>query len=93
MHYKHIGLIRDNITIKMSRVKGWQLQHGFHNEGSFYLGYGEAQGGAISTCRVLSYVIMVVHNYRNSRMRGMVQIKQSTLLLRGSQQIGLCNQQ
>jgi hypothetical protein len=34
--YKHVGLIWNNITIKMSRVIGWQLQHGFHDERGFY---------------------------------------------------------
>jgi hypothetical protein len=49
-HYKHVGLIGNNITIKMSRVIGWQLQHRFHDEQKFYSSYGEAQGGAMSTC-------------------------------------------
>jgi hypothetical protein len=30
-HYKHVGLIRDDITIKMNREIGCQL-HGFHNK-------------------------------------------------------------
>jgi hypothetical protein len=31
-HYKHVRLIRNNITIKMNRVISWQLQHGSHDE-------------------------------------------------------------
>jgi hypothetical protein len=31
-HCKHVGLIQNNIIIKMSRVIKWQLQYGFHNE-------------------------------------------------------------
>jgi hypothetical protein len=34
----------------MSKVIRWQLQHGFHDERSFYSYYRKAQGGAISTC-------------------------------------------
>jgi hypothetical protein len=34
--YKHVGLIWNNITIKMNRVIRWQLQHGFHYERNFY---------------------------------------------------------
>jgi hypothetical protein len=49
-HYKHVGLIQNNITIKMSRVIGWQLQDGFHNEQKIYLGYGKVQGGVANTC-------------------------------------------
>jgi hypothetical protein len=48
-HYKNVGLIQNNITIKMSRVIGWQLQYGFHDEQSFYSSYRKAQGGATST--------------------------------------------
>ncbi len=49
-HYEHARLIWDNITIQMSRVIRWQLQHGFHGEQKNYSGYGEAQRGATSTC-------------------------------------------
>ncbi len=49
-HYKYVGLIRDNIIIKMSRVIGWQLQNGFHDEWSIHLVYGKIQGRAASTC-------------------------------------------
>jgi hypothetical protein len=48
--YKHVGLIRDNITIEMSKVIGRQLQHGFHNEHNFYSNYVEAQRGATNMC-------------------------------------------
>jgi hypothetical protein len=34
----------------MSRVIGWQLQHGFHVEQNFYSSYEEVQGGVVSTC-------------------------------------------
>ncbi len=74
-HYKHIRLIQNNIIIKMSRVIGWQLQHGFHNEQKIYSGYGEVQGGITNTCWVLGYAIVVVHNYRKFRMRQMVRTK------------------
>jgi hypothetical protein len=47
--YKHARLIKDNKTIKMSRKIGWQLQHEFHNEQSFYLGNGKVRG-ITSTC-------------------------------------------
>jgi hypothetical protein len=70
---KHVRLIRNNITIKMNRVIRWQLQHGFHNEQFFYLSYGEDQGGTASTCWILSYAIVVVHNYKKSKMFQMVQ--------------------
>jgi len=49
-HYKHVGLISNNITIEMSRVIGWKLQHGFHNEHSFYSSYGEVQRGTTNIC-------------------------------------------
>jgi hypothetical protein len=49
-HYKHVGLIQDNIIINLSRVIRWQLQHGFHDEQSFYSSYGEVQKGVASTC-------------------------------------------
>jgi hypothetical protein len=48
----------------MSRVIRWQLQHGFHDKWSFYLGCGQAQRGAMNTCWVLGYAIMIVHNYK-----------------------------
>jgi hypothetical protein len=31
-NYKHVRLIWNNITIKMNKVIGWQLEHKFHNE-------------------------------------------------------------
>jgi len=34
----------------MNRVIGWQLQHGFHNEQSFYSSYGKAQGRLVNRC-------------------------------------------
>ncbi len=74
-HYKHVGSIRNNITIRMSRVIGWQLQHGFHNEQSFYSSYGEVQRGAASTCWVLNYAIVVFHNCKKVRMHRMVWAK------------------
>ncbi len=46
-HYKHVGLIGNNMTIKMI---GWQLQHRFHDEQKFYSSYGKAQVGATNTC-------------------------------------------
>ncbi len=48
--YKHVGLIRHNIIIKTNRVIGWQLQHGFYDERSFYSSYGKVQRGVASTC-------------------------------------------
>ncbi len=51
------------------------MQHGFHDAQSFYSSYGEAQGGIASTCWVLGYAIMVVHNYGKFRMCQMVQTK------------------
>jgi hypothetical protein len=74
-HSKHVSLIQENKTIKMSRVIRWQLQHGFHDEQKIYSSNGEAQGRVTSTCWVLGYAIMVVHNCRKSRMRWMVRIK------------------
>jgi hypothetical protein len=59
----------------MSIVIGWQLQHGFHNEINFYLGYGEVQKRAASTCWILGYAIMVVHNYKKYKMCRMVWTK------------------
>jgi hypothetical protein len=59
----------------MNRVIGWQLQHKFHNEQSFYSGYGKAQGRATGTCWVLSYATVVVHNYKKSNMCLMVWTK------------------
>ncbi len=44
------------------------MSHGIHDEWSFYLGYGEAQGGVASTYWVLGYATMVVHNCRKSKM-------------------------
>jgi hypothetical protein len=49
-HYKHVGLIQDNIIIKTSRLIGWQLQHGFHDEQNLYSRYGNVQRGVVSTC-------------------------------------------
>ncbi len=35
-----VRLIRDNITIIINSVIGWQCQHGFHDGWNFYLCYG-----------------------------------------------------
>jgi hypothetical protein len=56
----------------MSKVVGWKLQHRFHDEQKNYLGYGEVQGRVISTCWVLGYALVVVHNNKKSRMHQMV---------------------
>ncbi len=74
-NYKHVRLIQNNITIKMSRVIRQQLQHGFHNERIFYLSYGKDQRRTVSTCWYLSYATVVIHNYRKYKMPQMVQTK------------------
>jgi hypothetical protein len=56
----------------MDIVIGWQLQHGFYDERSFHSSYGKAQKGTTSTCLVLGYAIVVVHNCRKSKMCRMV---------------------
>jgi len=74
-HYKHVKLIWDNIIIKMNKVIRCELQHGFHDERSFYLGYGKNQGGATSTCWILSYATVVIHNCKKFKMCWMVWTK------------------
>jgi hypothetical protein len=59
----------------MSTVIRWQLQHGFHDERNFYSSYEKTQEGATSTCWVLGYATMVVHNYMKFKMCWMVWIK------------------
>ncbi len=43
------------------------------------------------TCGILSYVTVIVHNCKKSKMRQVVRIRQSTLLLRSSQRIRSTN--
>jgi len=53
----------------------WQLQHGFHDERNFYSSYEKTHGRTTSTCWVLGYAKMVVHNYMKLKMCQMVWIK------------------
>jgi hypothetical protein len=42
------------------------LQHGFHDEQNLYSRYGNVQRGVVSTCWILGYVTMIVHNCKKS---------------------------
>jgi hypothetical protein len=46
-----------------------------HNEWNICSDYGQVQWGAVMTCWILGYAILMVHNCKKSKRHRMVRIK------------------